>query len=541
MKINCVFKSIVFSICYLYSQPDSRFRPFDWVLYHGSGIINSISEGYNYVYVGTENGGLKRFNTFSLNFDEPITMAQGLKSNKINAVHFDKEMGCLWAATPKFLNYSFSREGNWFSISLESLGLSRYEKIKKIGSSTGHIWLKLNSSYIKLNHTNGFLIGTYSKPDELSIDWSSGPVSFDAKIKKILLEFSFSEGWLFLDNSLIDKLGRKFDITTYFHARHGNIFLGLENGIFFYGTDVMQIFNPINPDINNFDISALGNFEDELFLGSIDYINSKSITQIDTWNENKISFDFEETINMTPLPVFSINASKNELWVGGEDLMLFYDRKKDFWRTFGLETGMPSGKILDINVDSSYVWIATSSGLSRMSRKDKKNDLVGFEYLFSGMPVYQVKSQKNFLWIGAWSGIYLYSKLSPQLKNGMEIGQRYFDQKITHVTAIKVSDDFVYIVGDLGIVKYDFESSVWDLIFNAGVYKNKIVYSIDINGNNIFIGTSDGITKINEKTGFVKEFNFPFLEQVNDIIIIDNYLWAGTNSGLIKFKWKTSL
>jgi len=541
MNIKGLFKTLVFSFFCLSAQPDSRFRPFDWVLYHGSGIINSISEGYNYIYVGTENGGLKRFNTFSLNFDEPITMAQGLKSNAIKAVHFDKETGYLWTATPNFLNYSFSRDGNWFSIRLESLGLSRYEEIKKIGSSVGYVWLELNSSYVKLNHTNGSLISTYSKPDEIAITWSSGLEFLDNNIKKTLLEFSFSDGWLFLDNSLIDKLGRKFDITTYYFARHGNIFLGLEDGTFFYGTDVMQNLSPINPDINNYDISALGNFEDELFLGSIDYINSKSITKIDTWSENKISFDFEETINMTPTPVYSINASKNELWVGGEDLLLFYDRMKDFWRTFGLETGMPTGKVLDINIDSAHVWIASSGGLSRISRKDKKIDPVGFEYLFSGMPVYQVKNQKDFLWIGAWSGVYLYSKLSPQLRNGAEFGQRYFDQKITRVTAIKEYNDFVYIVGDLGIVKYDSNLLVWDLIFNAAIYDNKSVYDIEVNRSNIFIATSDGIIKINEKTGFVMEFNFPFLEQVNDIIIIDNYLWAGTNSGLVKFKWKTSL
>ena len=157
------------------------------------------------------------------------------------------------------------------------------------------------------------------------------------------------------------------------------------------------------------------------------------------------------------------------------------------------------------------------------------------------MPVYQVKNQKDFLWIGAWSGVYLYSKLSPQLRNGAEFGQRYFDQKITRVTAIKEYNDFVYIVGDLGIVKYDSNLLVWDLIFNAAIYDNKSVYDIEVNRSNIFIATSDGIIKINEKTGFVMEFNFPFLEQVNDIIIIDNYLWAGTNSGLVKFKWKTSL
>ena len=104
-----------------------------------------------------------------------------------------------------------------------------------------------------------------TQPNELNINWSSGSEYINNDIKKILLNFTFSEGWLYLDNGLVDKLGRKFEITTYYHARHGNIFfLGSDDGTFFYGTDVMQNFNPLKPDINNFDISALGHYKDEL-------------------------------------------------------------------------------------------------------------------------------------------------------------------------------------------------------------------------------------------------------------------------------------
>ena len=74
------------------SQPDSRFRPFDWVLYHGPGEIKSLSEGYNYLYIATKNGGIKRFNIYNLTFDEPITIAQGLESNNVSAIHFDSDI-----------------------------------------------------------------------------------------------------------------------------------------------------------------------------------------------------------------------------------------------------------------------------------------------------------------------------------------------------------------------------------------------------------------------------------------------------------------
>ena len=59
----------------VFGQPDSRFRPFDWTVFRGAGSINSITEGYNYIYLATQAGGLKRFSIFGNKFDEPITPA----------------------------------------------------------------------------------------------------------------------------------------------------------------------------------------------------------------------------------------------------------------------------------------------------------------------------------------------------------------------------------------------------------------------------------------------------------------------------------
>ena len=63
------------------AQPELRFNPFDWVLYKHTGSINSISFGNRYAFIGTQNGGVVRFNTGSQRFEEPITRSQGLKSD----------------------------------------------------------------------------------------------------------------------------------------------------------------------------------------------------------------------------------------------------------------------------------------------------------------------------------------------------------------------------------------------------------------------------------------------------------------------------
>ena len=58
--INYLF--IVTALSYAFPQSLKSFRPFDWVLYKGSGTINAFTEGYTFVYIGTSLGGIKRFN-----------------------------------------------------------------------------------------------------------------------------------------------------------------------------------------------------------------------------------------------------------------------------------------------------------------------------------------------------------------------------------------------------------------------------------------------------------------------------------------------
>ena len=129
---NTYFILFLLPMVSIFTQPDTRFRPFDWVQYCGSGGITSISEGYSHVYLGTEKGGVQRLSLFGGDFSEPITMAQGLNDNSITAVYFDYFTGILWVATPNQIQYSFTREGNWKNINLVDIGFSKFDRVKRI-------------------------------------------------------------------------------------------------------------------------------------------------------------------------------------------------------------------------------------------------------------------------------------------------------------------------------------------------------------------------------------------------------------------------
>ena len=239
------FLVYIFFTSSIICQPDSRFRPFDWVLYRGPGVITSLSEGYSNLYIGTNLGGIFRFNLFSNNFLDPITVAQGLKNNDVSAVYFDHTTGILWAATRDHLEFSYTREGDWNSIAIQDIGLSRFDKIRRIGSSKNYIWVQGNSVSVKLEHSSGTVVGIFPYPDEMKITWSSGNYQLDRSLDDILSSYSIMSGWYMSGNQLIDPIGRNVNITTALRGRHGDIWVGSDNGTLLHGKSISEVFYPI--------------------------------------------------------------------------------------------------------------------------------------------------------------------------------------------------------------------------------------------------------------------------------------------------------
>ena len=57
-----IFVPFIFFLEILVAQVDQRFNLFDWEIMRQNESINSISEGYQYVYFATNTNGILRFN-----------------------------------------------------------------------------------------------------------------------------------------------------------------------------------------------------------------------------------------------------------------------------------------------------------------------------------------------------------------------------------------------------------------------------------------------------------------------------------------------
>ena len=129
-----IFVPFIFFLEILVAQVDQRFDLFDWEIMRQNESINSISEGYKYVFFATNANGILRFNKYSRNFESNLFLGR-IKSNKINHVYVDKNTGILWIIGNRGLEFSNTREGNWGRVKLDNLSINSLKNIEDLGSS----------------------------------------------------------------------------------------------------------------------------------------------------------------------------------------------------------------------------------------------------------------------------------------------------------------------------------------------------------------------------------------------------------------------
>ena len=536
------FRFILFLLtAVVLSQPRAKYRPFDWLLFKESGKINSLSEGYEYLYIATSGGGISRFSLYSNQYDFPITTAQGLASNSVNSVHFDLNTGIVWASSPGVIQYSYTREGDWRHIDFIDIGLTNKDRISRIGNSDNYIWARANAVYVKMDKTSGILAGIYPNPDELNIKWSSDQYIMNNKIDEILNNYTIMSGWMVSGSQFIDNYGRYIDITSGLIGANNDVWIGSSDGTLFHGNKTMEAIYPTEFGIRGSNINALLVNNNNIWIGSKDYNIGRGITRLNINNFQADHYDFDITINMSLTGVHSFYHTENDLWVGGNGVVLTFDKDENYWRTLDEERGIPNSDLTSMVGDSNYIWVASYYGIRQIDRKTKREEPMGFEYLFYNHPVYDLAINDFGIWIASRTGIYLYDKNNPQIMNALSIGDSYLDFPVSRVTSICQDKNVIYFATNIGVVTFDLDKQIWDLLISVAEYRDNVVSDMIVIGKFCFIGTEQGLFRVSMKSKSVREYNFDFIGSVNALEHIGKYLWIGSSEGLIRFKWRKDL
>ena len=527
----------------LHAQPDSRFDIFDWALYRQTESINSISEGYNYAYFATENAGILRFQLFQKRFDEPITTAQGLSSNKIKAIHFDQNTGMLWAASENSIEYSYNAKGDWFKAEISETGILSKSQVEQIGSSNNFIWISTENSFFKLDKISGLMMGMLPLPDEDDIIWSSKRDQY-LEIPNILKDYTVMDGWSINQNGFINSIGKYVEPNTFYFGKNSEVYIGMEDGTIFNGDVQMETFYPYHYGLNNSDVTAFTKLDNLWIVGQNNF-RTEGVTKYSLRNNEFQHIDFENSINLKRQPFYSILETDREVWFGGNSVVSIYNKKEDYWREITEANGIINGRVTSLAEDSTAIWVGTTRGLSKISKFSKHSEQIDLERLLTMRKINDIEIVGNKLWIATDNYLLIFDQennLLVDLKNlGNTDSIKVREDVLNNFTDIFYSGDGVFISTPVGILKFDIHKEKWMVIAEPSVYEGSKVNNLVISDRYCFLGTDYGIWQINIKDGFSQLYDFPFIGSVQDMYIQGDKLLIGSDKGLIKYLWKKNL
>jgi hypothetical protein len=528
----------------LLGQVDNRFNVFSWEQYSQVGGVNSISEDYSYFYFGTENAGILRLNKFSQQFVKPITQAQGIKSQSIEHIYFDEHTGLLWSVGDSFIEYSFSREGNWNKIDYNLLSLKSGNQIIDIGSSKNYIWLRSNSKFFKLDHINGILVGVYAMPDEQSISW--GDIS-SQELKWNIFDFNdyfVEDAWLLTSNGASDNRGNFSKYLSYYKSDNGINWISLSNGYILKIDEFNKLITPIFYGLAcAVPTSMIDN--EMLWISGIGNKSFNGITKFDINNNNFENILSDHHLNFSEDNIYSSLIVDNEIWFGLDSQILVYNVRKNSFRSIGFEKGVPRGKILHLGYKNGSIFAGSINGVveintsskTRLNSKIEKfifsrnlalQDIENFEdkvFFVLSNSIFSYDHEKDNISALNWKDITFDSSMK---RNQIDIASR-------SVSRIFSRNDNLYIVTDLGVVDYMNRA----LAIPSSLYFNYKVTDIAVVDNSLlFLSTIRGLAIIDIETKeLINYYDFPFLRNIYQIKHINEYLVLLTSKGLIKFNF----
>lgn len=528
-KINKFFFLSLFLINILHAQADQRFDIFDWEIIGNNGSINSISEGYQYIFFATNGNGILRFNKFSRKFDQSLYLGQGIKSKKIKHVYFDKYTGILWSVGNKNIEFTSSREGNWNQVNYDRLSIKSYNDIQDIGSSSNYLWVRTLSSYLKLDHVSGTFLGLFPYPDE-QVFWGD----FNYRNNLIVKDFEFEDffvenGWLLTNQGASDQNGTFSKYISFLETESEFSWIGLSNGYILALDNFSKTVSPVSKG-TEFTIPFTMSFNDKLWVAGIGNSNYNALYVINKDFNEERNFKNSNYSNFSYSDIYSSKAFSEEVWLGSEGSVIIYDQRKDFFRTLGYDKGIPVERVEFIESLDNKVYIGSRNDLIVIDKSSKKiidsqiSDLIKKNNLF----IDDLKVIGNIIFLISSGKVYQFN--SNEQININQYSNFSLDQFKPY--AVYGNNNSKYFVSERGIV-----NNINEKVIPSSLYFNYRVSDIVLADNYMYIGTTGGLAIYDIKENQLHNFfDFTFLKNIFDMEQINEFLVLLTSSGLVKLK-----
>lgn len=568
MKNYLVFRIIILVIlCALFSetraqysrdgrilQTNENYELGDWIGYANSRYVNAISMGIENVYFATT-GGITRYNFYENVWDFPWTTCNGLPDNNILCVAFDQPRNRLWCSTPQGISYYESFSEIWKNLYYDELSLNQGDPVISIGFSNEFIWLQTRNGYWlrSSNQYGNFLFQSTNPPTERmmqNIEWHGTR----GRAKKELPILFMSDGYLFDSQGTISDFNfRQFQITTYLFDRWGYIWVGTWGlGVGRADTRSQQLellpFGPYQTSITAISLDFEESFwiggQDENYYEGNEWGDENAVTAWNTRTQTWEYFQARYTSRFNSDLAFSIAQTEAELWLGSDQGLIEFNYDRNRWYTYDQTDRIRNNQINDVVIDNEFIWIATPSGIDRLTRATLHTDSVESRHIATRhlreIEVFDLEVVGDTLWAGTRTGAYFYHI---QQDSG-DFFEGPWGPGTAPVTAVSATPNTVWFGSADRINVYDLVKQEWlSSPFNYSDLQVPVNY-LDATRDVVFAATNEGVWKFDVQRQFWRQFTREdglISNRVNAIQIDGDYVWFATAEGLCRFYWNNPM
>ena len=459
-------------------------------------------------------------------------------------------------------NIYASKMMNFENLTIDN-GLSQATAEAIIQDSDGYIWIGTNDGVNRYNGSE-FKVFDANDEDENSIISNYVTALIEDKNKNLWVGTDEGLSKINLNDYSINHYRynkKNKDISYYaiivmYMDDDGNLYMGNNKGVYLYNEkidDFDKIFGIENGLIDENVYSINKDKDGNLWIGT-----NQGLHKVDANSNKAYPYSVEDTKTSEWGKIKTIFFDNDNMWVGtSENGLKRVDLKNNKVKSFEVDdednSKLKSLSIRDIMNDSSgNIWMATDKGISQYindeqfityNNKSYDNNSLAHNIVFTLM-----EDESGLIWAGTYTGVSIFdSKNIIELYKNDPLDTNSISDNVV-MGAYEDEDGLLWIgTGDRGLNIIDRKTGNIDHIFEGDTKYDLSSNAINVisgKGNNIWVGTRNGLNKINKDDMTIEKYKVEDGLIDNNIkgLFIDekNNLWIGTPIGLTVLNIETN-
>jgi ligand-binding sensor domain-containing protein len=291
------------------------------------------------------------------------------------------------------------------------------------------------------------------------------------------------------------------------------------------------------------DVSAIYMDSTTMMFGGPDYYgNENGLSVYDTLTGEWQYFESRYTQGFASDNIYRMvgKPGGRYVWCATDQGVVRFDRTQSEFRTYDEHSGLSHDEIWGLYVDEEILWVGTDYGIDGIYLPSDSIFSATTDPL-AGARVYDIDVIDDVVWLGTDRGLFRLVKPTPQW---YRFG--YGDGPLSgRVRALTHDDDYLYVGSDRGIAMIDRRGLKPVQVFESpSVLPDENIFDIAVTKDIVWAATRSGLLRFVPSTHESRLFTADdgMLDSFVETILVDgDYLWLGTQYGANRFRWNNPL